>query len=500
MWQNFSLDKSFGPSPYGLQDNILSSDSVRNSSSYKSALEFFQLPENYKRQQNYRRFLSLDNVLPWSCNPEEISTINVNTPENFKMTSVIGNVSGISKTSTADSSFLNIFSTSPTKSDVSTAAPSAGRSPTCGASINRDNLSSRTSLLSSSRASYYDSYSREVPPLPYKCFDNNQINECNLVQINNLIKALSPAWVLCIDVASILLTNTDNKMALSNIGPKLSWFARDALRQIKQKKLSRFIRDYNTLFDIRRPSPSHSALYVTLKFPLPGIVEQFLPIVIQLRKAENEKEQTINNNLNYWSNGEDIREKSDSNFSDIKMENKSSIPKRKNAETDDSIRIYEEIPNTVKSQQAYECWLCVREFATVLLHQPTQTMELREIGVLMSQKAKIQAKRNSAKKNYKSFLLSYPNLFRIFGKDDNHSIQWIGTYQDFIKLNSIKYVPPQTDEELFNIPTLNQSHTQFLFGLNNDSSLIVEPSEIDYSNPGEFRNCSNVDNQCFLFK
>lgn len=436
----------------------------------------------------------------------------------------------------------NVFSASPVKSDTSTATPSSMRSIINDGFFNNyqdDRKSSIQSYFSSGTSNHHgyglnlnggnstasSGYNGnnnifttglggtnfggmehyrlgDVPPLSFGYLDKNR-NEAYYTQASNLLKILSPSWILCIDIAAILLTNTDNKMALSNIGPKLSCFARDALRQIKQKKLSRFIKEHSNFFDIRRPSPSHSALYVTLKFPLPNIVQQFLPSIVQLRKYELERNQ-MNNNIqamNEFSENDleqsqnvnstatvvmseervnttskegsacKLSEDTDNKVECTSISNKQQFDQnstqRKNLEEKNCIN--DQIPSSVKSYQAYECWLCVREFANVLIHQPTHTMELREIGVLMSQKAKIQAKRNSSKKNYKSFLLSYPKLFRIFGKDDNHSIQWIGSSQDFIKLNSIKYQPSQSDDELFNIPTLNQSHLQFLFNLNNSS-------------------------------
>ncbi|KAJ1607559.1 hypothetical protein OIY81_1490 [Cryptosporidium canis] len=432
-----------------------------------------------------------------------------------------------------------IFNTSPVKSDTSTATPSSMRSiinegffnsyqddrkssiPSyfssgvssshgyglgiAGGSNMSSNLSSMAFNTSNGNLNFggMEHYRMgDVPPLSFSCLDKNR-NEAYYTQASNLLKILSPSWILCIDIAAILLTNTDNKMALSNIGPKLSCFARDALRQIKQKKLSRFIKEHSNFFDIRRPSPTHSALYVTLKFPLPNVIQQFLPSIVQLRKyelertqmnnhlrvmnevSENDLEQSQNVNsalstvmqeekLNTASKGTNaclLSENTDNKLECTSVSNKQQLENSSNQKKSDSERICanDQIPSSVKSYQAYECWLCVREFANVLIHQPTHTMELREIGVLMSQKAKIQAKRNSSKKNYKSFLLSYPKLFRIFGKDDNHSIQWIGSNQDFIKLNSIKFQPAQSDEELFNVPTLNQSHLQFLFNLNNCS-------------------------------
>ncbi|KAH8582037.1 uncharacterized protein ELE39_003196 [Cryptosporidium sp. chipmunk genotype I] len=435
----------------------------------------------------------------------------------------------------------NVFSTSPVKSDASTATPSSMRSiindgffnnyqddrkssiqsyfssgasnhhgyglgiggnSTTNSSYNGNNTAYTTSLGGISFGGMEHYRLGDVPPLSFSCLDKNR-NEAYYTQASNLLKILSPSWILCIDIAAILLTNTDNKMALSNIGPKLSCFARDALRQIKQKKLSRFIKEHSNFFDIRRPSPSHSALYVTLKFPLPNIVQQFLPSIVQLRKYELERNQMSNhfqtvsefsendleqpqsmkstasvvmseervNTTSKEGNVCNLSEDTDNKVVCTSVSNKQQLgqnsTQKKNGEEKNCVN--DHIPSSVKSYQAYECWLCVREFANVLIHQPTHTMELREIGVLMSQKAKIQAKRNSSKKNYKSFLLSYPKLFRIFGKDDNHSIQWIGSSQDFIKLNSIKYQPSQSDDELFNIPTLNQSHLQFLFNLNNCS-------------------------------
>lgn len=433
----------------------------------------------------------------------------------------------------------NIFNTSPVKSDTSTATPSSMRSI-----INEGFFNSYQDDRKSSIQSYFSSglsnnhgYNlsisggssihsnvnsislpssstgnlsvggmeqcrwEDVPPLSFSCLDKNR-NEAYYTQVGNLLKILSPSWILCIDIAAILLTNTDNKMALSNIGPKLSCFARDALRQIKQKKLSRFIKEHSNFFDIRRPSPTHSALYVTLKFPLPNVVQQFLPSIVQLRKYELERTQ-MNNHLRSMSDFSEndlehsqnisstasvamqeerpnaaskatgpciLQKDTDDKLECVSVSNKQELDKSSSQnESDEKIFTNDQIPSSVKSYQAYECWLCVREFANVLIHQPTHTMELREIGVLMSQKARIQAKRNSSKKNYKSFLLSYPKLFRILGKDDNHSIQWIGSSQDFVKLNSIKYQPPQSDDELFNVPTLNQSHLQFLFNLNNCS-------------------------------
>lgn len=435
----------------------------------------------------------------------------------------------------------NIFNTSPVKSDTSTATPSSmrsiindgffngyqddrkssiqsyfssglsnshgyGLSISGGSSINSNvnSISFGSSTGNLSLAGMDNYRFDDVPPLSFSCLDKSR-NEAYYTQASNLLKILSPSWILCIDIAAILLTNTDNKMALSNIGPKLSCFARDALRQIKQKKLSRFIKEHSNFFDIRRPSPTHSALYVTLKFPLPSVVQQFLPSIVQLRKYEQERTQ-MNNQLRSMSEFSEndlehsqnigyitpvaavqeerpntaskgttnpciLQENADKKVGCASVSNKHQLDKNssQNKGNDDKICVNDQIPNSVKSYQAYECWMCVREFANVLIHQPTHTMELREIGVLMSQKAKIQAKRNSSKKNYKSFLSSYPKLFRIFGKDDNHSIQWIGSSQDFIKLNSIKYQPSQSDDELFNVPTLNQSHLQFLFNLNNCS-------------------------------
>ncbi|KAF7458270.1 hypothetical protein HWI79_1179 [Cryptosporidium felis] len=431
-----------------------------------------------------------------------------------------------------------VFNTSPVKSDASTATPTSMRSIindnffsyqderklnigyfssginngvlSC---VNTSNLSTGVTGCSGNNIDYFHINNNgvmgnttnlsfvgvehyrlgDVPPLSFSCFDKNR-NEAYCAQASNLLKILSPSWILCIDIAAILLTNTDNKMALSNIGPKLSCFARDALRQIKQKKLSRFIKEHGNFFDIRRPSPTHSALYVTLKFPLPSVIQQFLPSIVQLRKYESERNQ-INNRMrtmNEFSES-NIESSKGSNFEktettpevlqsvatsrsgkldlvsekkesgELQGEQKLENDSNETIENDDS---QDNVPSSVDSYQAYECWLCVREFANVIVSQPTHTMELREIGVLMSQKAKIQAKRNSSKKNYKSFLLSYPKLFRIFGKDDNHSIQWIGSNQDFVKLNSIKYQPSQSEDELLNVTSFNQSHSQFLFSLN----------------------------------
>ncbi|OII73564.1 uncharacterized protein cubi_03362 [Cryptosporidium ubiquitum] len=526
---------------------------------WMSTIESFNLPNNNQLSSrphsppnimNQSHQFSLNSSS--SQNPSLNSTPNANNQYQNPQQQIIQNYSRVDDFKHLDKINLfterhtqfglnNVFNTSPVKSDTSTATPSSMRSIINDGFFNNyqdDRKSSIQSYFSSGGSNHHGyglsigggnnngiscngnnvaftsnlgglSYgimehyrSGDVPPLSFSCFDKNR-NEAYYTQASNLLKILSPSWILCIDIAAILLTNTDNKMALSNIGPKLSCFARDALRQIKQKKLSRFIKEHSNFFDIRRPSPTHSALYVTLKFPLPNIVQQFLPSIVQLRKYELERTQMNNhfqemgefseNDLEHSQNinstasvllseervnatskggnacnlSEDTDNKLECTSVSNKQQLEQNLTQKKNKE--ENFGVNDQIPSSVKSYQAYECWLCVREFANVLIHQPTHTMELREIGVLMSQKAKIQAKRNSSKKNYKSFLLSYPKLFRIFGKDDNHSIQWIGSSQDFIKLNSIKYHPSQSDDELFNVPTLNQSHLQFLFNLNNSS-------------------------------
>ncbi|KAH7649878.1 hypothetical protein FG379_001722 [Cryptosporidium bovis] len=480
--------------------NVNFQDEVGNSSDFNT--------NKVKLHSTYKHFLNMDRVMPWISNidyPQKnyLNKYNFKNDKNYyRNDNYVCNLNsnGCKNDYFNDSRKIlnenrntfygnirnsNLNTTSPVKSDISTSTSS-----TLNPSFNEKNMITYdgNGNILGDNAVEYNNY-EQVPPLVLNAFNNEKKEENYYYLANNLFNVLSPSWILCIDIAAVLLTNTDNKMALSNIGPKLSFISRDALRQIKQKKLSRFIKEHSSFFDIRRPSPNHSALYVTLKFPLPSIMQQFLPKITELRKYESERNQyNIFQSSGYYLKNMDIN----SNYSlQNELEkafcDKSCLNKKKlNNEYDLSsasnefvvtsnkssfkiTQIYNEIPTVVRSFQMYECWLCVREFATVLVHQPTHTMELREIGVLMSQKARIQAKRNSSKKNYKSFLLCYPKLFRIFGKDDNHSIQWIGSHQDFIKLSSIKYQPPQTDDELFNIPTLNESHSQFLFNLNNCS-------------------------------
>ncbi|KAH8740689.1 hypothetical protein FG386_002651 [Cryptosporidium ryanae] len=488
---------------------------LKNNSSKRTDFQYNVVRTNnfngskQKLHNNYKQFLNMDRVMPWTSNVESfqqsyfdrnrcnLKNDNDNNMNNNYFYNLNNNHYRNKFRNNSNKIFCegrnticsNIGSgninTSPVKSDISTSTSLTSNSSLNEKSIKLDGSND----ILSDKLIEYNNY-EHIPPLEFGLFSDDKTDENYYYQVNNLFSILSPSWILCIDIAAVLLTNTDNKMALSNIGPKLSFLSRDALRQIKQKKLSRFIKEHSSFFDIRRPSPDHSALYVTLKFPLPSIMQQFLPKIAELRKYESEQNQynifqssgyyIKNNDINSYSLQNELeqafcdnsclnKKKLINEYDCSNLSNEFIVVKNSNKPSFKITQVYEEIPTVVRSFQIFECWLCVREFANVLIHQPTHTMELREIGVLMSQKARIQAKRNSSKKNYKSFLLCYPKLFRIFGKDDNHSIQWIGSHQDFIKLGSIKFQPPQTDDELFNIPTLNESHSQFLFNLNNCS-------------------------------